>query len=208
MLATLERVGVVDRMDDSADYRIGIGIAELAGSLDASATLTVAVKPHLDRLAHNLGEATGFSVPVGYSVHFLVQAEGPNPVQVRDFSGLIAPMHIGPSGLCMMAYWPTEEVSRYLSRPLDSNTSKTVIDPDGILKRLQFVREHGYFAVEEEYAEGISSLASPVFDQKGRILGAIHMHGPTYRFPKGREQEKVGQAVHEAAQRFSESVNR
>ena len=43
ILATLESIGVVERMEDSSDYRIGVGIGELAGSLDASATLAVAV---------------------------------------------------------------------------------------------------------------------------------------------------------------------
>ncbi len=208
MLSTLESVGAVERVEDSSDYRIGIGLGELAGSLDGSSTLTVAVRPHLMRLAHDLGEASGFSVPVGYTVHFLAQVEGPNPVQVRDYTGLIAPMHVGPSGLCMMAYWPKEEVKRYLSRSLESYTSKTVVDQNKILSRLDFVREHGYFWVDEEFAEGISSLAAPVFDQKGRILGAIHMHGPTYRFPNGAALERVGKTVVEAAQRFSQRSER
>lgn len=203
MLSTLEAVGAVDRMEDSSDYRIGMGIAELAGSLDASATLTVAAKPHLSRLAHQLGEAAAFSVPVGYTVHYLVQAEGPNPVQVRDYSGLVLPMHVGPAGLCMMAHWPIEDVRRYLSRKLEAFTRHTVVEPDQILERLEEIRQNGYYWINEEFAEGITSVAAPVFDTRKHILGAVSVHGPTYRFPAKGRAERIAQSVVDAAGRLS-----
>lgn len=204
MLATLEGIGAVDRMEDSADYRIGLGIGELAGSLDASASLIVTVRPHLARLAMQLGEAAGFSVPVGYTAHYLVQVESPNAVQVRDYSGLVVPMHIGPSGLCMMAYWPAEEVTRYLSRPLEAFTPNTVVDTKQIMDRLESIRRKGWCWVYEEYAEGISSVASPVFDGHGKVYGAVHVHGPTYRFPEEGKADTIGHLVKEAAVRLSE----
>lgn len=203
MLSTLEAVGMIERMEDSSDYRIGMGIAELAGSVDASATLTVAVKPHLSRLAHQLGEAAAFSVPVGYTVHYLVQAEGPNPVQVRDYSGLVVPMHVVPAGLCMMAHWPTEDVRRYLSRRLEVFTRHTVVDPREILERLEEIRRRGYCWINEEFVEGITSVAAPVFDAAKHILGAVSVHGPTYRFPAKGRTNQIGQSVVDAAGRFS-----
>ncbi len=204
MLATLEAIGAVDRAEDSADYRIGAGIGELAGSLDASASLIVSVRPHLARLAMQLGEAAGFSVPVGYTTHYLVQVESPNPVQVRDFSGLVVPMHVGPSGLCMMAYWPGEEITRYLSRPLEAFTSSTVVDTKQIMERLETIRRRGWCWIQEEYAEGITSVASPVFDAMGAVYGAVHVHGPTYRFPEKGKADAIGRLVKEAAVRLSE----
>jgi IclR family transcriptional regulator, acetate operon repressor len=208
ILATLEAIGAVERMEDSSDYRIGSGIGELAGSLDASATLAVAVKPHLARLAKSLGEAAGFSVPVGYAVQYLVQAEGPNPVQVRDYSGLVVPMHVGPAGLCMMAFWPREEITRYLSRPLETYTALTVVDRKVILERLAFIRKHRSFWVHEEFSEGISSVAAPVFDRSGRVLGAIHVHGPSYRFPPPGKESSIAEALVAAAEQFSERTTR
>ena len=52
-----------------------------------------------------------------------------------------------------------------------------------IRKRLEEIRDTGHCWIHEEFAEGISSVAAPVFDQARRALGAIHVHGPTYRFP-------------------------
>lgn len=142
-------------------------------------------------------------MPVGYTVHYLVQVESPNPVQVRDYSGLMLPMHVGPSGLCIMSQWPAEEVRRYLMRPLEAFTARTMVDPEAIVARLARIRREGVAWVEEEFAEGISSVAAPVFDDEDHVLGAIHVHGPAYRFPPPGERRAIAEEVKEAADRFS-----
>jgi DNA-binding IclR family transcriptional regulator len=203
MLGTLEGIGAVVRDDDDRTYRIGMGLVELAGAVDASAALATLVRPHLTDLADRTGEAAGFSVPTGYSMHYLVQVESPNAVQVRDYSGLAVPMHVGPSGLCVMSLWPDDDVNRYLRRPLESFTPHTVKEPSFIKKRLAAIRDSGHIWIHEEFAEGISSVAAPVFDQARRALGAIHVHGPTYRFPGAGDPDVIAGLVMDAAERVS-----
>lgn len=203
MLGTLEGIGAVVRDDDDRTYRIGMGLVELAGAVDASAALATLVRPHLTDLADRTGEAAGFSVPTGYAMHYLVQVESPNAVQVRDYSGLTVPMHVGPSGLCVMSLWPDADVTRYLRRSLESFTPHTVIEPPMIKKRLEEIRDTGHCWIHEEFAEGISSVAAPVFDQARRALGAIHVHGPTYRFPGTTGPDVIATLVMDAAERVS-----
>jgi DNA-binding IclR family transcriptional regulator len=204
LLATLEGLQAVERVE-SGRYRIGLGLLHLAGAVDANAAIASAVVPHLTGLAGSLGEAAGFAVPTGYEVHYLAQIESPNAVQVRDYTGLKVPMHVGPSGLCMMSQWPKEDVDRYLRRPLEAYTKQTVVDPAQIRRRLQAVRREGHCWVFEEFAEGINSVAAPVTDGGGRIVGAIHVHGPAYRFPND-DAADIAQAVMDAARRFTFST--
>ncbi len=201
LLATLEGLHAVERAEGGR-YRIGLGLLHLAGAVDASAALASAVIPHLRGLAKDLGEAAGFSVPTGYSVHYLAQVESPNAVQVRDYTGLMVPMHVGPSGLCMMSQWPEEDIDRYLRRALEAYTEKTVVDPARIRKRLQAIKREGHCWVYEEFAEGLNSVAAPVFDEAGRVVGALHVHGPSYRFP-GEDSRLIAGKVMEAASRFT-----
>ena len=203
MLSSLEEQGAVTRGPDGTSYAIGIGLVELAGAIDATAALATAVRPHLVWLSDQLGEAAGFSVPTGYTIQYMVQVESPNPVQVRDYTGLTVPMHIGPSGLCVMAQWPAEEVDRYLSRPLEAYTAQTVIDADEIRDRLEAIRGSGHCWIHEEFAEGINSVAAPVLADGKRALGAIHVHGPAYRFPADGRADSIASLVMDAAARFS-----
>ena len=203
MLSSLEDQGAVTRGPDGTSYAIGIGLVELAGAIDATAALATAVRPHLVWLSGQLGEAAGFSIPTGYTIQYMVQVESPNPVQVRDYTGLMVPMHIGPSGLSVMAQWPAEEVDRYLSRPLEAYTPHTVIDADEIRERLKAIRSSGHCWIREEFAEGINSVAAPVLADGKRALGAIHVHGPAYRFPADGNASSIGSLVMDAAARFS-----
>jgi DNA-binding IclR family transcriptional regulator len=199
----MEKIGVVDRVDESTEYCIGRGLVEMTGAHEGSAVLLTAARPHLIRLSGVLGEAVGLAIPEGYSALYLCQVESPQPIQVRDYSGLSTPMHIVPAGLCVMAEWPLDEVQRYLSRPLEAYTAQTVIDPAVILNRLESARKLGYAHLDEEFAEGLSSVAAPIRDRHGRVVGAFNVHGPTYRFPRIMGLEQVGLLVREAAERFS-----
>lgn len=208
LLGTLESVGAVERRDTATDYQLGDGIAELTAAADSNGLLVAAVRPVLDSLAVRLGEAATLSVPEGYSMLFLVQVESPQPVQIRDYTGVTTPMHVVPAGLCVMAHWPLEDVQRYLSRPLEAYTARTLVDPAAILDRLEAVRERGWAFVEEEFAEGISSLAAPVFHPDGHVAGAITSHGPTYRFPGDTDLDAIAAIVNEEAARFTVRVRK
>lgn len=203
LLTTLEGIGAVDRVEGSSDYRIGSRIADLLGGYDATATMAAAVAPYLARLAGNLGEAVGFSVPDGYRVRYVAQVDTDTPVQVRDWTGSTLPMHVVPSGLVIMAHWPTERITRYVDRDLEVFTRQSVVKPDEIRKRLAGIRDSGVAWVFEEFAEGINSVAAPVVDGSGRVSGAIHVHGPAFRFPVPARIADVGDAVRTAAAAFS-----
>jgi len=204
LLSTLEGIGAVARVEGCLDYEIGSSIAELLGGPDAIATLAAAVVPHLTRLAGTLGEAAGFSVPDGYRVRYVAQVDTDTPVQVRDWTGSTLPMHVVPSGLVVMARWPTERLDRYLDRDLEVFTPRSVVKADAIRERLNGIRDTGVAWAQEEFAEGINSVAAPVVDGADRVLGAIHVHGPAFRFPGSGRVDDLSEAVGAAAAAFGD----
>ena len=138
-------------------------------------------------------------------MHYLDQVDSPRPIQVRDYSGSLAPLHLASAGLCVMASWPEAELARYLSRPLERNTPQSVVDPEAIRRRLVGIRESGYAWVHEEFAEGLSSVAAPVSGSAHVVVGAITVHGTTYRFPGDADPALIGERVRAAADRFTAS---
>lgn len=202
LLSTLERIGAVDRMMEGTNYRLGSGLIEILGTSGAPRTLGRSVMPHLEHLAAKFGEAAGLAVPDGYAVQYVTQVESPDPIQVRDYSGLSLPMHVGPSGLAIMSRWPLELIQHYLVRPLEAFTKSTVINPRDIIKRLKQFRTDGFGWVHEEFAEGINSVAAPLLDETGAPIGAIHIHGPSYRFPGAADPRLIGTAVSNEARRY------
>jgi DNA-binding IclR family transcriptional regulator len=208
LLATLEQMEAVERDEDGRLYRLGPIVQRLSSAAGGPAQLTAFARPYLDELTSSTGEAAGIAIPDGFKVHYVDQTEAEHPVQVRDWTGELIPMHVVPSGLVIMAYWPEEQTARYLSRDLERMTPNTVVDPDQIRDRLAGLRLRGYEWVFEEFVEGINSVAAPVLERNGLIAAALHVHGPAYRFPGDESEEKIGEAVAEAASKLSVALNR
>lgn len=202
LVGTLEDLGAVERAGDENRYRIGPEIVALAGVASPTASLVSVVRPHLRLLAEATGEDAGLAVPDGHRVHYIDQVTAKNDIQVRDWTGDRISMHAVPSGHVILASWPPERLARFLEAPLTAFTAATLTDPDDLRKRLVTVRDQGYVWAFEEYTEGLNSVSAALRDQRGRVVGAIHVHGPAYRFPAPGTAEQTGHMLLETAARL------
>jgi DNA-binding IclR family transcriptional regulator len=183
LLASLVTEGAVEQEAGGTDYRIGGRLVSLAAGLRPTRSLVAVAHPHLVSLAGVVGETAGLSIPDGTLVHYVDQAEGGNPVGIRDWTGTRLPMHAVSSGLVMLAHLPAVDVDRVLSGPLERFTPATVTDPESIRERIRRARLDGCAWTRDEVAEGITSVAAALAGPDGELIGAIHVHGPSYRFP-------------------------
>jgi DNA-binding IclR family transcriptional regulator len=198
LLETLEELGAVERVDGTS-WRLGPRVSALAAGVPTTRTLAALARPLLAELAATVGEDAGLSVPDGYEMHYVAQAEAGNPVQVRDWTDTRAPMHTVPSGLVLLAEWSPDAFEAYVAHGLAPRTGRTVTDRRTLALRLREAREQGCAWGCEEFAEGIVSVAAPVRDAASRAVAAVHVHGPAYRFPAAGSEAMVAAAVGEAA---------
>jgi IclR family acetate operon transcriptional repressor len=199
MLGALALEGAAEQIPGDTRYRLGPRLASLASGVRPTRRLVSIAHPYLVELAKTTGEATGLSVPEGPTMHYVDQVESPNAVQVRDWTGTRIPMHAVSSGQVFLAHFPPPAMSRFLAAPLERFTEHTITDASGLLARLRDVRRDGYSWVREEYAIGINSVAAPVADADGEVIGAVHVHGPSYRFPSAGADRSLAAEVVEAA---------
>jgi DNA-binding IclR family transcriptional regulator len=207
LLSSLTREGAVEQVPGDTRYRLGPRIATLAEGVVPVRSLVATIRPLLEELAASTGETAGLSVAEGFVVHYVDQVGTSHQVQVRDWTGSRVPMHAVSSGLVFLAQLPPATLDAYLAQPLEAFTPRTLTAPDVLRERLAGVRVDGYAWVHEEFAEGLSSVAAGVADTTGTLTAAVHIHGPAYRFPGGREAE-IGDLVLEAATRASERLRR
>lgn len=204
---TLLDLDAVERVHPDATYRIGRRVFGLGAGPNRVADLVFRSRPHLEMLAREIGEDAGLSVPDGNKIHYVAQEYAENNIQVRDWSGTLLPMHVVPSGLVILAHWPEDQVDSYIKGGLAAYTRHTLTDPLLFRERLERIRREGSSWVVEEFAEGISSVASPIYDIQGRVEGAIHVHGPSYRFPGRSDPDAIAAVVAAAAARITAGVS-
>ncbi len=188
LLATLEEVGAVERLDNVSLYRIGPGIVTMASGVDASRSLSALARQELRMLAAEAGEAVGLSVTSGYYIHYVAEERPETTVQLRDWVDSRLPMHLVSSGLVALAAWPDEALTNYLSRKLEARTDKSMTDPDDLWERIQQIRVDGVAWTVDEVEDGLTSLSAPLIARTGEVVGGLNIHGPSFRFPGDRRQ--------------------
>ncbi len=206
MLSTLEAAGAVEQLEGGGPYRLGPLIAEIAVSITPGRSLNDLAMPVLSDLTRTTGEAAGLSVRDGRLVRFVLQTRPDREVQVKDWTGASNPLHIGPSGLVMLAHQPDAFVDDYLAGDLAAFTPVTIVDPKAVRRRLQTIRLTAHEWVVGEYSTELSSVAAPVFDRTGGVQAAVHVHGPSFRFPPPGQREAIAEQVVAAASRLTDLV--
>jgi DNA-binding IclR family transcriptional regulator len=112
-------------------------------------------------------------------------------------------MHAVSSGQVFLANMSEPAIERYLALPRVAFTDRTLTDSTALRERLRGVLLAGYAWVHDEFAEGLSSVAAPIVDALGNVNAAVHVHGPSYRFPGAGTEERVAEAVMAAAAQIS-----
>ena len=206
LLGSLVHEGAVEQVPGGTGYRIGARIVTLGAGVRPTGSLVALARPRLVELAARVGETAGLSIPDGFLVHYVDQVDGTHPVGVRDWTGTRFPLHAVASGLVLLAHMHPADVDAFLAEPLERYTATTVVDPAAIRERVRRVQLDGYAWTRDEIADGISSVAAALADEDGEVVAAVHLHGPSYRFPAPGAEPEVAAFVVASAARISASL--
>ena len=203
VLATLVGEGAVEQVPGDTSYRLGPRLITLAAGFSLTRSLAAIARPTLIDLAESSGEAAGLAMPDGDLVHYIDQVDTVQPVLVRDWTGARIPLHAVSSGQVLLAFRTPAAIERFLERPMERFTDRTLTDADAVRERLREVRRQGYIWAMDEFEAGISSIAAPIADASGEVIGAVHVHGPSYRFPAEGSKAELAQQVLAGAARIA-----
>ncbi len=206
MLATLVEIGAVEQSELLGVYGLGDVLIDLAAAASPGRNLVTLARPALEELAEQTGEAAGLSMLDGTEVYYLDQVDSDHEVQVRDWTGESIAAHVVPSGMVLLAYADEAVVDEVLDAPLPAMTSHTLTDPAALRARLDLVRESGFAWGLEEMSDGLNSVAGPIVNPWGTVIAAVHVHGPSYRFPKADQVDEVAALVVRAGQRIGDRL--
>jgi DNA-binding IclR family transcriptional regulator len=204
LLSALSSEGAVEQVPGERRYRLGPDLLAIAKGLDETWDIVGIARPALVDLTTELGEAAGVAIRDGWTVQYVDQVEppNPNPVQVRDWTGTRIPLHAVSSGQVFLAQLAAPVLSRYLAEPVEAFTPRTLTDAPALLERLREIRREGHAWVRDEYSVGLTSVAAAIADARAEVVAAVHVHGPSYRFPPPGEEDRIAAAVRTAAARI------
>ena len=206
LLSTLVEIGAVEQNDFVGVYGLGELIVDLSSAASPGRNLIAIVRPYLVELVEEVGEAAGLGMLEGHEVYYYDQVDGDHEVQVRDWTGESVDAHVVSSGIVLMAHAGDKVQAEYLAGTLERWTPNSITERKKVARRFAAAKEAGYAWVFEEMSEGLNSVAAPIFNHLGTAIAAIHVHGPSYRFPEPGTEDQIARAVRKTAQRITDRL--
>src|SRR6185369_14550296 len=96
-----------------------------------------------------------------------------------------------------------DELKSRLSDGLKKYTPSTITERPALVQQLRAVTEKGYAVDTGEYVEDVRSIAAPIKDYTGRVVGALAVSGPAYRLTNDRLQKEMAPLVVKAGAELS-----
>ncbi|WP_216853446.1 IclR family transcriptional regulator [Phytoactinopolyspora halotolerans] len=202
LLSTLESRGLVEQHLQTGKYRLGFGLVHLAHSVTVGPDVTRQAQAGCEWLAENSEETVTLSVLEGNESVTIDQILSTSTVASRSWLGRRTPLHCTSPGKVFLAHLEEAERSAIVAGPHERYTEHTIVDAGRLAAELDEVRSNGYATSFEEFEEGLSAAAAPVFGPDDSVIAAIGLSGPSYRFDHERLNE-VAPLVKEAAEMAS-----
>jgi DNA-binding IclR family transcriptional regulator len=183
LLASLIDCGYAMQSPTTGRYRLGRKVLELAsGSKARDARLRAITRPHLETIRATLDETTNLIALDGLAAVYLDQVESQRAVRLFAEPGRRVPAHTSGGGKAILAHQDDGLLEKlYAGEPFVRLTSRTITTADGLRQELARVRRRGYALDNEEYEEGVSCVAAPIFDNLGGACAAISVSAPSAR---------------------------
>lgn len=186
LLSTLHFEGLVGQNPETGRYRLGVGLISLAGVALGGLDVRGAAQPHLNRLVEISEETVNVTILDGQECVNIERVASPKPVRYVGWIGRRMPLHCTASGKVLLACLAMEVRRSLLPATLVKYTPQTVTNKQELETSLAQVCEQGFAIVHEEFEEGFSDIAAPVYSFEEEVVGAIAISGPTFRMGNGR----------------------
>ena len=205
ILRTLVDRGLLVADPVTRGYSLGPTAAAFGARALRDSSLRSAAAPALRELQRETGETTTVSARVPGGRVYLDQVESTREIKMTVELGRRFPLHAGSSGTCIAAFLPAVEAEELLAHELAPLTGRTETDPDVLRAHFIEVRETGVARSRGERQQGAGSVASPVFDVHGNVVGALSVCGPADRFDENT-YTRLSPLVRSAADRVSRAL--
>lgn len=187
LLTMLVAEGLVRRDAHSAKYRLGLGLYEL-GQVAVS---EVDLRPALPRMME-LGNLTDETILLGVlddlDVVYVQRVESPHTLRVTHGPRDRGPVHCTATGKVLVAWKPEAEIERFIRHGLPRHSAKTITDAGEFRDALAEIRRNGYAINDQEREMLVRSVSAPVRDNRGVVVAALTIAGPTQRMARPRIQ--------------------
>ncbi|PGZ93086.1 IclR family transcriptional regulator [Bacillus sp. AFS029533] len=184
LLTTLKLEGMVYQDINSKKYSLGTVFIDYANKVISDVPIISLIDPHLMKLRDETGETVGLYMLTGMDRICVVEHESKQEISRRAGIGNKIPLQLGSSGRVILAFLSEDIKAQILS--FLSEEERNILQA-----KLETIIKTGYSTNEEELTENVAALSAPVFGAKGKVIGAIAISGPLFRWNKKSMEQHI-----------------
>jgi DNA-binding IclR family transcriptional regulator len=203
LLATLESRGYIEQNKATENYRLGVRSLQLGQAYVGRMGLLRQARPIMESLVKQCRESAYVAVSRRGGMVPLESVDADHPIRLASLIGETLPLHCTAAGKAHLAFESEDELKTRLPDGLKKYTASTITERQALVQQLRAVVEKGYAVDTGEYVEDVRSIAVPIKDYTGHVVGTLAVSGPSYRLPNERLQKEMAPLVVKAGGELS-----
>ncbi|MCD1633353.1 IclR family transcriptional regulator [Martelella mediterranea] len=204
-LRTLVQEGYASQHDETGRYRAGGRLISLGRLMTEASNLVDLAQNDLRQLRDTLGQSCVLSQFEHSGARIVMALSGRSPIEIGVKPGSLLLFHNSAQGRVMLAHADSEFRETILARPMSAPTAETITTVEGVNAELEKIRKQGWATAANQTAIGLNTLAAPLFDATGGIVGAVGIVDLVQFLPPQPDQTKID-AVMRAARQISRKL--
>lgn len=163
--------------------------------------------PFMQDFVQKTGESCSISILDGNNILYVARVSTKRIMSINLDVGSRLPAYATSMGHVLLANLSTDELDKYLSNlNIEQFTDKTILDKDQLRMTLEDVREKNWGGVDQQFEEGLRSIATPIRDANGKVIAAINCSVHAGRISKEVILKEFLPLLQENATRISEAM--
>ncbi len=205
ILLTLEHLGFAESENNT--YSLTARTLSLGYAYLSSNNTWSLAHPFMREFVAKTEESCSISILDGTDVLYVARVSTKRIMSINLDVGSRLPAYATSMGHVLLAYLPEEELERYMDAiDFEQFTSKTITDKEQLRQTLAEVRERGWGGVDQQFEEGLRSIAVPLRNKSGKVIAAINCSAHAGRTSKELLREEFLPILQDSAEKISQAI--
>jgi DNA-binding IclR family transcriptional regulator len=204
LLRTLVELGYAQQDESTGRYAPTLRMWEFGYKTLSRDRVKLASAVFIRKLSERISETVFLCIGDGPDIIYVDRVDSTDPTRVFCVVGMRLPALKNAAGRAVLAFQDEDTIERALEASA-SETPGAVIDAASIRAQLADVQKNGYAISIGDFRPGVNSIAAPVWNATGRVVGSLVVTGSEVRLPPAKLESLISE-VPSVAMQISESL--
>jgi IclR family pca regulon transcriptional regulator len=208
LVQTLCEMGYIIPKEEENKYALGPGVIGLGFAVLSSLELREVAQPYLMKLSQEVKETVNLAVLDGWGLIYVERIKTHQIVNINLHVGSRLELYNTAMGRILSAFQGQDWISRYLKYIEKIKEAKDYWKDGGkkLLDILEKVRKNDFAINNEELTPGLRSVASPVRNRQGQVVGAVNIAVSSSLYSLQRLKQELISPLKETTQAISSAL--